>query len=141
MSLDKGIGLPQRWDPATFKLVRDAIALNRDPDNATASVLLALANEGLLIPPAGYTVDLYAAFKTPAALTAPWTDHTLYRIRNSAEAALEIARMWGSEGGGEALAAKCTQTFWANGREYRTPWVRIADSLGDHYLDNSSGRT
>lgn len=123
MSIEKGIGLPKRWEPSTFNLVREAIAANRTPENAAVSVLVDLANAGLLIPSGGYTVELYAAFKLPAALTAPWTDHTLYRIRNSAEAALELARMWG----GEALAAHCTQTFWANGREYRTPWVRIRE--------------
>lgn len=85
-------------------------------------VLAYLAGAGRLLPEGGERIELFAAFRNQHAAThAPWVDHADYAIRSNAEAALHTARVWG----GEAIAARCVQTWWPNGREYRTPWERI----------------
>lgn len=68
----------------------------------------------------GLRIQLYAVIKDRSVIP-PWVDHTYWMIRNSAEAALHTAEVWG----GEALAVTCTQIWWPDGREYRTPWVPI----------------
>ena len=74
-----------------------------------------------LEPDGVYTVRLFMVGLRPEALRAPWCDASYYQIVSSAEVALRKAEIMR----GEALT--CLQTLWADGSEYRSPWILIEE--------------
>lgn len=76
----------------------------------------------LILMHGGEIIDLYAVFKGPHAY-APWQPREDYLMRNSPEAALHSAAVWGAG----AYAAHCIQLWLPDGGEFRTPWEPFTD--------------